>query len=365
MGLLPEVTEPEWHIIDKSKKKPNVKPLTSYVPAKGSKPVVSKHVISDNDEPEGSSPKKKLKSMHSKSAIPKHGLSDNDDQKVSPAKKKQKTSNTITGDLTSPLGLVWDQHDYSCAYDSFFGILYNIWVMDPHNWSEEFDNINQDHLGVLSEGFKLVLEGHATLENIRDSVRVQLHGLNSTKFPMGQRGASVGDLASTMLQSDRTLTESQRMCPECGHTEDKAPYHMKHLLIPTVTGTPSTLAWLSDLYTITKRICPDCSSAMIKKIDYVELPKLLVLEYPNTNINTSHEIRLVVNNETAVLHLRGIVYHGENHFTSRIISPEGAMWYHDGITTGSTCATDIGLSASIDANLKNCKGKSLVLAIYA
>jgi hypothetical protein len=365
MELLPEVKEPEWHIIDKSKKKAGVKPATSYIPAKGSKPVVSKHVISDNDEPEGSSPKKKLKSMPSKSAIDKHVISDNDDAKVSPAKKKQKTSNTVTGNLPSPLGLVWDQYDYSCSYDSLFVVLYNIWIMDPDNWSEEFDSINDDHLGVLSEGFKLVLEGHASLEDIRDTLRVQLHELDGNKFPMGQRGASVGDLASIMLQSDRTLTESQIMCSACGYAEDKTPYHMKHFLIPTGTGTPSTLAWVSDLYTTTKRICPNCSNAMIKKINYIELPKLLVLEYPNTTITTSHEIKLVVNDETAVLHLRGIVYHGENHFTCRIISSEGDMWYHDGMTTGNRCATDIGLNISTDANLKTCKGKRLVLVIYA
>jgi hypothetical protein len=234
MGLLPKVTDAEWHIIDKSKKTPGIKPVSLYVPAKGSKPVVvSKHVISESDEPECSSPKKKQKkSMLSKAEILKHVLSDNDNQNISPAKKKQKTSSTtVTDDLSSPLGFAWDQYDYSCAYDSFFGILYNIWIMDPHYWSEEFDNINGDYLGVLSEGFKLVLEGHASLEDIRDSIRVQLHELDPTKFPMGQRGASVGDLASTMLQSDRTLTESHIMCTNCAYTESKVPYHMKHILI--------------------------------------------------------------------------------------------------------------------------------------
>jgi len=239
-------------------------------------------------------------------------------------------------------------------------------LMDPHYWSEEFDNINADHLGVLSEGFKLVLEGHASLEDIRDSIRVQLHDLDPIKFPMGQRGASVGDLASTMLQSDRTLTESHRVCSNCGYTEAKVPYHMKHILIPTNnSGTASTLTWVSDLCKSTNRICPDCSSTMVKKIDYIESPRLLVLEYPNTNINTSHEVRLVIDDETTVLHLRGIVYHGENHFTSRIISPEGNTWYHDGMTTRNTTVVDTHLNSSTYANLKTCQGKRLVLAIYA
>ncbi|KAF8145875.1 hypothetical protein K438DRAFT_1871179 [Mycena galopus ATCC 62051] len=32
--------------------------------------------------------------------------------------------------------------------------------------------------------------------------------------------------------------------------------------------------------------------------------------------------------------LRGVVYSGNLHFTSRIIKPNGSIWYHDGIETG-------------------------------
>ncbi|KAJ7831954.1 hypothetical protein B0H14DRAFT_2162560, partial [Mycena olivaceomarginata] len=38
--------------------------------------------------------------------------------------------------------------------------------------------------------------------------------------------------------------------------------------------------------------------------------------------------------------LRGIIYAGENHFTSRIIKENGAIWYHDGIATGRKCQYD-------------------------
>ncbi|KAI0788943.1 hypothetical protein BC629DRAFT_1273008, partial [Irpex lacteus] len=35
--------------------------------------------------------------------------------------------------------------------------------------------------------------------------------------------------------------------------------------------------------------------------------------------------------------LIGIIYYGNNHFTSRIISNSGDIWYHDGIETQSQC----------------------------
>jgi hypothetical protein len=37
------------------------------------------------------------------------------------------------------------------------------------------------------------------------------------------------------------------------------------------------------------------------------------------------------NNMTALLYLKGIVYHGENHFTSRIITKDGKIWFNDGL----------------------------------
>ena len=91
----------------------------------------------------------------------------------------------------------------------------------------------------------------------------------------------------------------------------------------------------------------------------------MVFEYPNTKIKTSHKIRFKTDNAITVLHLRGIVYHGENHFTSRIISPNGNIWFHDGISTGSTCEIDGHLKTTTDRALYNCKGNKLVMAIYA
>ncbi|KIM72761.1 hypothetical protein PILCRDRAFT_81623, partial [Piloderma croceum F 1598] len=44
--------------------------------------------------------------------------------------------------------------------------------------------------------------------------------------------------------------------------------------------------------------------------------------------------------ETVVLDVRGLIYHGEFQFTSRIIGTDGMVWYHDGMTTGSSCENE-------------------------
>jgi hypothetical protein len=336
MILLPIVTDTAWYIIDKSKKKPTAKPATSYVPAKGSKPITgSKHLLKE-ESPD-----------------------------ILPAKKKQMILPANIFDLTSPPGLEWDKTNYSCAYDAFFGILYNIWAQDPIKWSEEFNYINEEYIGVLSDGFKLVLQGDVSLEDVRDCLRIQLHELNSEMFPMGENGASVGDLAFAMLASDKTLAESQRLCSECDYTTQEVECNLRYILHAKHSTSGSTLKWISELENSTKKKCPDCSGKMTKQIYYTEIPKLMVFEYSSSDIKTSHEIKFKTDEETIILHLRGIIYHGENHFTSRIISSEGHIWYHDGITTGSTCNSDGHLKTTTDNLLRHCQKKQLVMAIYA
>jgi hypothetical protein len=66
-----------------------------------------------------------------------------------------------------------------------------------------------------------------------------------------------------------------------------------------------------------------------------------------------------------VLYLRGIVYHGDNHFTSRLISNSGKIWYHDGMVTKETCIEDGTLEETCDDDLRRCQDKDFVLAVYS
>ena len=65
------------------------------------------------------------------------------------------------------------------------------------------------------------------------------------------------------------------------------------------------------------------------------------------------------------INLRGIVYHGGYHFTSQIVSFEQQIWYHDGISTGTRCLKDGILKSQSDDKLRMCRGRDLVLAVYA
>ena len=105
------------------------------------------------------------------------------------------------------------------------------------------------------------------------------------------------------------------------------------------------------------------NSCSFNKFD--EVPKLLILEYPFTNIRTSHKIKVKAQNNSGTLGLRGTVYHGDNHFTSRFISSNRTIWYHDGITTGRECTEERNLCMTNSEYFIRCKEKDFVFAVYA
>jgi hypothetical protein len=59
-----------------------------------------------------------------------------------------------------------------------------------------------------------------------------------------------------------------------------------------------------------------------------------------------------------VLDVRGLIYHGEFHFTSHIIGTDGIVWYHDGMTTGDSFENEGYFGNFSSRNLLKCKGKS-------
>jgi len=94
------------------------------------------------------------------------------------------------------------------------------------------------------------------------------------------------------------------------------------------------------------------------------LHQVLILDYSNYNIHTSNKLEFIKNDKVTTLYLRGIVYLGGFHFTSRIIREDGQVWYHDGRETGKTCINEGYLSDMTYDQLRKCKGRTLTLAVY-
>ena len=153
MNLLPIISDSAWEIIDKYKKPKIIsKPVTNFVPAKGSISVIK--------------PQNKF----------------NESEQVN---KKVKVDNEYTSSkINSPAGLIWDSNNYSCSYDSLLSILYNTFIENHVDWTNYYENINEEYMKVLGNGFKEVYQKNISLEIVRDVVRINLIQLYFQKAKM-------------------------------------------------------------------------------------------------------------------------------------------------------------------------------------
>src|ERR1700732_1477750 len=106
-------------------------------------------------------------------------------------------------------------------------------------------------------------------------------------------------------------------------------------------------------------------SALTRPISFVSALNVLVLEINSRNIKISKTLKFLQDGESIVLKVRGLIYHGNFHFTSRIIGTDGIVWYHDGITTGSTCENEGDFDKFSNETMLKCKRKQLILVVYA
>ena len=348
MPFLPVVTDAPWQIIDKKKKKEvetetavevkttNIQP--GFVAAKGSVPVKS-------------GKKRKIEGAENLSA----------------STKKSKAAQIVmaSNDSSSPSGLIWDGNNYSCAYDSLFTVLYEIWSNDTKVWTRRFKEINQRHLKSLSVCFQKYMNGQATFETARDAIRHELHSQSPAQFPYGTRGTSVAALTSAILAPHDFVAISSPECTNCEYSEPPINDRLEFVLYEKEDMPKSIHKWLGSLEHETHEKCPHCFSAMMQPISFKSIPSVLVFEINSRNIKVGKTLKFEQEGETVALDIRGLIYHGDFHFTSCIIGTDGMVWYHDGITTRSSCENEGDFTKFSSKNLLKCKGKNLILVMYA
>jgi hypothetical protein len=81
---------------------------------------------------------------------------------------------------------------------------------------------------------------------------------------------------------------------------------------------------------------------MMQPISFKSAPNGLIFEINSRNIKVSKTLKFEQEGETVVLDAKGLIYHGDFHFTSCIIiiGTDGTVWYHDGMATGSSCENE-------------------------
>ena len=272
-----------------------------------------------------------------------------------PKSKKIRASFGPTPEI--PVGILWDSVNYSCSYDSLLTILCEIWIYNPKSWTKTFYSFGNQGK-ILSEGYKKVIRGLETLENVRNDVRASLKEENSDLFPSGQTGTDIRDLISYIFTSHHNISLGYRRvsCNTCDFFQDldNPPERVMSILDGTYKSINEWLQqWLREL-----SIC-NCGSPMATSRMYDQPPSLLVFSLNTTRVSISKTIRIKNSNgRFTVLPLRGIIYSGGFHFTSRIITPGKEVWYHDGMVTRRNCIKKGHLTDFTENSLKTCVEKN-------
>lgn len=294
-------------------------------------------------------------------------------------KRQHLIDQSISADDTDePVGFIWDSENWSCAYDSLFTILCDIWTQNHIVWSARFNNLSQ-HSKLLADCLEQVAVGEYSMEEARDKVRSTIHQSNTSLFPYGQRGAPISELCNLVLGPE-THSMQQQYCKTCGYVD---PNQIPSLPNTTTVGIGqsllnkypdgiSVLDWFRHfMKRKTRHTCPKCFEQSVVSHMYIgsevnTVPNILVLDVQDATVHINTNIKITVNNKTTNLRLRGIIYHGGFHFTSRIITPRGNMWYNDGASNcGKSFREGSIYQLPCTDYLNTCRGRSVSVLVYS
>jgi hypothetical protein len=264
-----------------------------------------------------------------------------------------------------PVGMRWSQN--SCAYDSVFTILFNVWQRDHRRWSLVFEQLGNEFCTLLSQEFERQRRKETSLEAGRDVVRRELGKANGL-LRFGEY-TSIEQVCQTIFSTGEAVYETYYQCPsESRHrflySRDASIFiqaFSRSFTYRTTSQWMETNSWQGT------NLCHTCGLRVRIEISFSIAPPLLALEFSGLKIEIDRSIKINVNGVLHGYNLAGIVYFksGESHFVSNIMQDD-QVWYYDGLINGgqmvnlSQCAA----AASDPAMLSTCNGGSAVLAIY-
>jgi PIF1-like helicase len=275
-----------------------------------------------------------------------------------PKRMRQREGESSRQLTRRPIGIVWSCN--SCSFDSLLVLLHYVWTESPDRWNNYLRCDDRPYMSNLLNSFSAMARGETTFELGRDSLRHLLSTRPSNEFAFG-RYTSPADIFYYLALSARSngLTSyRQRTCEACFAQVGNTPACIQENSLNINGAYTSTQAYIDGSYrwVSSHNKCPCCGSASVMRRWYYESPGMVFMHVSADallDISPMINIRTIGNN--LELRLKGIIYFGGDHFTSRIISSTNRVWYHDGITTGASVEDEGQLSDGVD--LTRCRGE--------
>ena len=262
--------------------------------------------------------------------------------------------------MGNPRGLQWSNN--SCAFDAVLSILYNLWQDNATERSVQFKDINDVYLGQIVDGFSQtgLRDPAYTLEEVRDFMRRSLQRADPVAFPWGGY-TGIQYILDYLLGTHRSVTSSSVRCPN-EHPLNRADQVASSCQIPILHQCTNIQAFVDNQSIECASHCLVCHSHVIRRHIFEHTPAVIAFDLSQNPISLLESIVITtVNGDRMTYKLRGVMYHMDNHFTSRIISESGLVWYHDGILTGRQTVRE---GKICDIELGTCQTGRATCAIY-
>jgi hypothetical protein len=272
--------------------------------------------------------------------------------------------------LNVPLGTQWQNN--SCAYDAIITVLFNIWfdsggsesgiVSIEHTQCDMFDDLIQrfrSHESCQVVSGNLGSPTYYSLEQIREYFRRCLARI-SQEFTFGSY-ASVQSIGEYLFAAQEIVTTSDVFCSN-GHRRDgrNGQSSTSSYQILIIHGsTENSLQACVDNFTLELASkCATCNTYLIKRTTFVQTPPLLSFDLSNgSRLTLDPVVWISCENSRVRYVLRGVIYFDNNHFTERVVTSTGMVWYHDGIFTGRSLVYET-------QNLTSITTENAVMAFY-
>jgi len=263
-----------------------------------------------------------------------------------------------------PKGFIWQ--DNSCAYDSVFTVLLQLWRTNAQYWYRVSHHIGNKYLTALFTGFhNTTMTRSISLESVRDTVRHMLHAHSPSHMRFGLY-TSIDSLFSAMLVSCCPVSRSYYICTN-GHQQIAYDLYTLHQSV-YVNTHKTTSEWLSSQSvanaTAHSRSCSTCEEQLSLRHVYIEPPPLIALEWNGLDIHIDSSVSINASDGIRKEYqLKGVIYFGNSHFVSVVALEDGQLWFYDGMKHGGAMQY-IGSLHVNTPNLSTQDGKVAVAAIY-
>ncbi len=369
------VTEVEWEIITKSSKKLGESETNKYNkesrPKKQNKPmraVIARGSQTLNTTNNISHPA--IDAKVSTSNKRKRSAEDSKDCDIK-SKKVAREVHPLVLNL-NPTGFIWDGANWSCAYDTLFGILKN-WYEKSSRSEGMFSVYANDYFSHLCQCLNRTHTNNISLEAARDEVRKDLHMFDPENFPTGAVDSALSDLCVQFFKERRVYGRWTNNCQGCGkqsngHTVNSMLWYCSKSVYQQSTKrsgryqTLTTANWIDAIRHIrVDQPCNNCEGTCIRQLNFNRMPATILVWVQGIRIKWDHYIMV----DNTRYRLIGLMYHGSRHFTAKIVEKDGGIWFHDGARTGRQCVYMGNLDKASVKDLATAeRGRKCIAGLY-